>query len=172
LPTNSTEEVTFQFNDTETASLERTFRGIRLMPEDVLASGDNATEQWLVENGYRVQEGPRGNIHPGWWETAKCAAAIDASIGTNVVSAAKLLKIKKYLAALGGFKKAAELLLKGSTWEERLRIGGNALVGLAAEILGVLPDHEQLHLKVLGNGCGPAHDLLTIFWRKFLIIVV
>lgn len=59
-----------------------------------------------------------------------------AFIGTNIVSAAKLLRIKKYIQALGGVRKAAELLLKASNWEERLRIGGGALVGLAAEFFG------------------------------------
>lgn len=73
---------------------------------------------------------------PNWWSIAKCAAAITWFIGTNIVVVSKLIKIKKYIAALGGIRRSAELILRASTWEERLRIGGGALVGLASEILG------------------------------------
>lgn len=73
---------------------------------------------------------------PNWWSIAKCTAAIVAFVGMNLVSVSKLLKIKKYIAALGGFRESAMLMLRASNWEERLRIGGGALVGLAGEILG------------------------------------
>ena len=73
----------------------------------------------------------------GWWQDTKCALAIATFIGTNLVTAAKLLKIKEYIEALGGVAEAAELLLRCSTWAERLSVGGTALVNLCAEILGV-----------------------------------
>lgn len=74
---------------------------------------------------------------PSWWEIAKCVAAIAWLIGSNIVIVAKLIKIKQYIAALGGIRRAAELMVRASTWEERLRIGGGALVGLASEVLGI-----------------------------------
>lgn len=74
---------------------------------------------------------------PSFWDIAKCVAAIAWLIGSNIVIVAKLIKIKKYIAALGGIRRAAELMLRASTWEERLRIGGGALVGLASEVLGI-----------------------------------
>jgi hypothetical protein len=74
---------------------------------------------------------------PTLWQITKCAAALTWFVGSNIVIVSKLIKIKQYINALGGFRKSAELLLRASTWEERLRIGGGALVGLASEVLGV-----------------------------------
>jgi hypothetical protein len=123
---------TLKLSDTDIASLEYTFNAILSIPDEVLQAGDIATDKWLVDNGYKPVG---GQITPmGFW---KCATAIIAVIGQNLVAATKLLKMKKYIEALGGFSKAAKLLLKASTWEERLRIGGHALVGLTAEISGI-----------------------------------
>ncbi len=73
---------------------------------------------------------------PSWWSIAKCAGAIATFVGTNMISVSKLLKVKKLIADLGGIRRSAELILRASTWEERMRIGGTALVALAGEILG------------------------------------
>jgi hypothetical protein len=131
IPSNAT----FKLSDTDAASLEWAFGAILNIPDDVLQAGDLATNKWFVDNGYKVAGGEVSTL--GFWDTLRCAAAIVAFVGTNLVSATKLFKIKKYIEALGGFREAAELLLKASNWEERLRIGGGALVGLAAEILGI-----------------------------------
>ena len=143
LPANlTTQELAFNFtNPTDYSSLDYVLTTILSIPDDILLAGDNATAAYLKPLL------PNNPIHPGedptsgpanldFWDTLKCAAAIVAFIGTNIVSAAKLLRIKKYIEALGGVRAAAELLLKASTWEERLRIGGGALVGLAAEFFG------------------------------------
>ncbi|PCK70543.1 hypothetical protein PL1_2861 [Paenibacillus larvae subsp. larvae B-3650] len=74
---------------------------------------------------------------PNWFQIAKCAGAITWFLGTNVFSVYKIIKIKKYMQELGGVFEAAELMLKASTWEERMKYGGKALVGLAAELSGV-----------------------------------
>lgn len=120
-------------NDTDTRNaVNQIFTAIIAIPSAVLDAGDNSTTTWLTENGYRSR------IHPAsWWQQAKCALAILAFIGTNLVSAAKLLRIKKYIEALGGASEAAALLLKCTTWAERLELGGTALVNLAAELFGV-----------------------------------
>ena len=73
---------------------------------------------------------------PSWWSIAKCAGAIAAFVGTNMISVSKLLKVKKLIADLGGIRRSAELILRASNWEERMRVGGTALVALAGEILG------------------------------------
>lgn len=74
---------------------------------------------------------------PGWWKVVGCAAAITWLIGSNLLAVAKLIKIKKYIQALGGVKAPARLVVGATTWEERMRVGGSALVGLAAELVGV-----------------------------------
>lgn len=78
----------------------------------------------------------RDLIERGFVETLKCAGAIAAFIASNAIAAAKIIRIKKYIEALGGVKEAAELLLKASTTAERLKEGGEALALLAGEILG------------------------------------
>lgn len=74
---------------------------------------------------------------PSAWQVTKCAAAITWVIGSTVFAAAKILRIKKYIAALGGIKSAATLLMGATTAAERLEIGGSALMNLASEILGI-----------------------------------
>ncbi|MFC4076708.1 hypothetical protein [Salinithrix halophila] len=60
---------------------------------------------------------------PSWTKIAKCSGAIAWFLGSNAVPAAKIIKAKKYIKALGGLRKSAMLLIKASTWEERLREG-------------------------------------------------
>ncbi len=79
---------------------------------------------------------------PNWWDVAKCTAAITWVVGSTVFAASKILKIKKYIKALGGTKDAVQLMLRASTAEERLRVGGTALMGLASEVLGVAAVRE------------------------------
>lgn len=73
---------------------------------------------------------------PDWIKIGKCSGALAAFVGGNLIAVSKLLKIKKYINALGGFGEAAKLLVQASTWEERMRVGGQALVGLAGELTG------------------------------------
>ncbi|MBV4423298.1 hypothetical protein [Clostridium tyrobutyricum] len=74
---------------------------------------------------------------PNWTKIGKCAGSIAWAIGSGCFAGAKLLKIKKYIAELGGLKTAAQLIVGATTWEERLHAGGYALVNLAAELTGV-----------------------------------
>lgn len=66
----------------------------------------------------------------------RCAAAITAFIASNAIGAAKILRIRKYIEALGGVRASAKLLLEASNTAERLKEGGEALALLAGEILG------------------------------------
>lgn len=74
---------------------------------------------------------------PTFWDVTRCVASIAWFIGTNIVAPLKLLKIKRYIEALGGVRASANLMLRAATWAERLNVGGGALVGLAAELLGI-----------------------------------
>ncbi|WP_257131989.1 hypothetical protein [Bacillus toyonensis] len=64
---------------------------------------------------------------PGWIKIGKCSGALAAFVGGNLIAVSKLLKIKKYINALDGFGEAAKLLVQASTWEERMRVGGQLL---------------------------------------------
>lgn len=72
-----------------------------------------------------------------WWKVTKCVASIVQLLATTAVPAAKLLKIKKLIEGLGGAKQAVELMLKATTRAEKLKVGGDALVQLAAELMGI-----------------------------------
>jgi hypothetical protein len=74
---------------------------------------------------------------PSFWKILACTAAVLAFIGGNMIFVAKIIRIKKYINALGGARRAVELMLKGSNWEERFKYGGQALVNLAGELAGV-----------------------------------
>ncbi|UYO35464.1 hypothetical protein NF868_15700 [Bacillus zhangzhouensis] len=74
---------------------------------------------------------------PDWSKIAACSAAIVWFIGSNLFAAAKIIKVKKYVKELGGIKETAKLLAGATSWEEKLKIGGKAFKGLAAEITGV-----------------------------------
>lgn len=74
---------------------------------------------------------------PDWVAIGACSAALTWFVGSNLFAAAKIIKVKKYINALGGFKETAKLIVQATTWEEKLRVGGSALKSLAAEITGV-----------------------------------
>uniref|UniRef100_UPI00402AA794 hypothetical protein n=1 Tax=Bacillus sp. DX2.2 TaxID=3073452 RepID=UPI00402AA794 len=82
---------------------------------------------------------------PDWAKIGRCASALAVFVGSNLVAVSKILKAKKYIKALGGFKKSAELLLKASTWEERLNVGGTALANLGAIVFGT--DQVNRHCR-------------------------
>ncbi|MFC4619207.1 hypothetical protein ACFO4N_10825 [Camelliibacillus cellulosilyticus] len=74
---------------------------------------------------------------PNWFKIAACAGAIAWFIGSTIFTAAKIIKVKKYIKALGGVANAAKLMLKATTWEEKLRVGGKALMNLGLELSGI-----------------------------------
>ena len=145
----------FNFTSDFDFALDRLLAEIDEIPDDVLEKGDEALHQWLVEHGNRAGNEKlkrddnseaenlslleRGELaaRASLWKIAKCVAAIVQLLGTTAIPAAKLLRIKKYIKALGGTKKAVELLLKATTRAEKLKVGGQALVALAAELLGI-----------------------------------
>lgn len=153
-----------EFDDETQGSLAYIFNAIDSIPDDVLAAGDDATNKWLVDHGYRSnstagvkrdedhasvwERAPEPQPEEGldsvelakrvnWWKVAKCVGAIVQLLATTAVPAAKLLRIKKYINALGGAKQAVQLLLKATSRAEKLKAGGEVLVNLAAELSGI-----------------------------------
>lgn len=136
-----------KFTDDHAKALENLLSGLFAIPDNVVADGDEAVNTWLIDNGYRAKG---AKIPPNYvardepnilvrsfWSVTKCVASILAVIGSTLIPVAKIARIKKLIGELGGVKKAVELMLKASTNEERLKIGGQALVLLAGEILGI-----------------------------------
>jgi hypothetical protein len=150
-------ELTINNNSMTATELNKAFTAVMAIPVSVLKAGDNATANWLDSHGYnntQVAKPDGVEIPDSWWQAAKCALAIATVIGSDLIAAAKIIKIRKYITELGGVAEAVELLLKCSTWyvrllrrplsyahttdrAERLQVGGAALVNLAAEILGI-----------------------------------
>ncbi|MDR0690661.1 MAG: hypothetical protein LBF32_01060 [Streptococcaceae bacterium] len=55
---------------------------------------------------------------PNWVKITLCAGALGWLVGSAVVAPAKLLKIKRYIQALGGLREAAALMV-GATHLQR-----------------------------------------------------
>lgn len=149
----------FNFTSDHYFALDKLLAQIVEIPEVILEQGDEALHKWLVDHGSRPDntklrrdaededstdpESPslleRGELiaRASWWKIAKCVAAIVQLLATTAVPAAKLLRIKKYIEALGGARQAVELLLKATSKAEKLKAGGEALVNLSAELLGI-----------------------------------
>jgi hypothetical protein len=161
LPINTAAD-NFNFTTDFDFALDRLLAEIDEIPDDVLEKGDEALHEWLVANGHRAgneklkrdadgtafdEDGDEENLsiiergelaaRASVWKIAKCVAAIVQLLATTAVPAAKLLRIKKYIKALGGAKQAVKLLLGATTRAEKLKAGGQALVALAAELLGI-----------------------------------
>lgn len=66
-----------------------------------------------------------------------CSTAIVKMLAGNMIAASKILKITKYMNALGGVKEAIQLVWGASFNFEKLQVLGGALGGLAAELAGV-----------------------------------
>ena len=94
--------------------IEEIFRIIETTPDNEL---ENMSEEQLINYfntkiekiEFRAEESKNFITPYGWWENTKCGAAIVAVFGGTVFAGAKLLKLKKYIKALGGVKEAAYL---------------------------------------------------------------
>ncbi|MCI6206620.1 MAG: hypothetical protein SPK00_10820 [Corynebacterium glucuronolyticum] len=72
-----------------------------------------------------------------------CAGAIGFLIAGNIVGAAKLLKIKRYINELGGVAEAVQLM-KGATFScKKMKVAGGTLGSLAAELTGIADVKEE-----------------------------
>ncbi|MGL6234428.1 MAG: hypothetical protein ACRC20_03705 [Segniliparus sp.] len=113
---------------------------------------DEAAAKLSKLTGTPLQEKPSGEVpvnaligaHEGMWDDlwdgAKCAGAIIFAIGSAVIPAAKILKIKKLIEGLGGVRKAVDLLFVAGTSEEKaaaLGEAGELVKNLGMELLGI-----------------------------------
>ncbi|KAJ4298334.1 hypothetical protein N0V88_003360 [Collariella sp. IMI 366227] len=116
-------------------SLDRLLSEIEEIPEDKLKRNEDSGEAEVHD----LSIFERGELiaRASWWKIAQRVAAIVQLLGTTAIPAAKLLRIKKYIKALGGTKQAVKLLLGAASKAEKLKAGGQALVALAAELLGI-----------------------------------
>lgn len=106
---------------------------IDAMPDSVVEQGDAAVQAYLSAH----LPGKGGVMAFGWWQTAKCVAAITGAIASGAVPAAKLLKLKAFIKKTGSVKEAAYLLIRVAKGEEKLSELGGALGGLAGSVLGI-----------------------------------
>ncbi|KAM0272847.1 hypothetical protein ACHAQH_008561 [Verticillium albo-atrum] len=144
-------------------ALELALTEFMSIPDEVLLKGDDATNDWLVENGLRdgdddlkddKDDGPisaRSDVNSlsilerdelearGPLQVAKCIFAISKAIVSTAIPAAKILRIKRYLKLLGGVRKTVLLLVRAKTTKQRLKLGGRALVNIANELFGIKP---------------------------------
>lgn len=99
----------------------------------------NTLVQWV---GFTADTAFPVVADPNWWEVLECAGAIAFVVGSTLFVGAKLARINRYIEALGGVRQAARLIMGATSAEERLRVGGQALVALAAELAGVTAIEE------------------------------
>lgn len=126
--------------------IEEIFRIIETTPDNQL---ENMFEEQLINYfntktekiEFRTEESKNFITPYGWWENTKCGAAIVAVVGGTVFAGAKLLKLKKYIKALGGVKEAAYLVYLyfyyGQLPKEGAKNLGKFVLNLAEMILGI-----------------------------------
>lgn len=136
----------YNFTEDFGPALAYTFNAIASIPEEVLAEGEEATNKWFIENNYRsaavelatdADEAAAALEARGFWQVTKCVGSVMWAIGSTAIPVAKIARIKKYIEALGGVKKAVQLMLGATSKAEKLKAGGQALVNLSAELLGI-----------------------------------
>lgn len=113
----------------EAADIENGLELIYSIPDQVLQQGDKVSQEWLADHR-PASTTTRAN-------TWGCTAAITLFLGTNLVSAAKLLKIKRLIAELGGVREAMQIMWGTSFSYEKMREAGGALAALAGEFFGI-----------------------------------
>ncbi|PLS28272.1 hypothetical protein CGZ88_0434 [Bifidobacterium anseris] len=109
-----------------TEALRRLLDHYESIPDIVLEQGDVALQAWKEAH---PQEG-----RAGFWG---CAAAVAGVIATTAFPAAKILKIKKLIKALGGVRSAIKIMAGASFNYEKLKALGGAAAALAAELTGI-----------------------------------
>lgn len=114
----------------------------------MVAQGDTAVTAWLEANTASVSP-----MLATWWDIARCAAAIALAVGGIALPAAKILKIKQIINAMGGVRNFGKAvievfkLIRGTPSLPGLAFGqavfevfknfGQIIVDLAAEVLGI-----------------------------------
>lgn len=95
----------------------------------MLEQGDLALQTWQNTHGYGMSP-----FRANFWG---CAAAVAGVIASTAFPAAKILKVKKLIKALGGVKSAIKIMAGASFSYEKMRALGGAAAALAAELTGI-----------------------------------
>ena len=110
--------------------MEKTLNVINSIPDDVLAKGDKATQEWLEKD-------PKAQELTEEASVAGCTAAIAVLLAGNLVSVGKLWKIKRQISLLGGVKKAVHSMWRHGFAYNKMIAAGGALGALAGEFFGI-----------------------------------
>lgn len=111
------------------SGLTQFFEQVNAVPDAVLQQGDAATHAWLKD---RQNGGPQARA-----DVMGCVGGITMAIGGALIPAAKILKLKKLVAELGGIKEAVQAFAgAGFSWEKIQALGG-PLAALDGELLGI-----------------------------------
>lgn len=105
------------------------------IPDEVLAQGDSATQKWVSQNLLQNSASNTGGARTASF--LGCSGAILATIGSTAIPAAKILRIKRYMEALGGTWEAIRILWGASFSYEKLQALGGTAAALGAELLGI-----------------------------------
>ncbi|MDK8799382.1 hypothetical protein [Corynebacterium coyleae] len=118
--------------------MEADLKTIMSIPDEVLLQGDAATQTWVQQN---LVTGTPGVTT--YASVLGCTGAITGMIAGNLVGAAKLLKIKRYIKELGGVAEAVRVMWGASFSYEKLQALGGAVGALAAELVGIAGVQEK-----------------------------
>lgn len=112
---------------------EQFFTIVMSIPDSVLAQGDLATQAWLQAHYGHLPQAD-------FWG---CAWALGQLIVSTAIPAAKLLKLKKAIQALGGVQNAVRLLAQhGFNANSLKRLGGAAY-----ELVEIILDIKDVREK-------------------------
>ncbi|MFJ2925360.1 hypothetical protein ACIPIU_10095 [Streptomyces massasporeus] len=117
----------------EDAQWEALFTTLTSVPDDVLEQGDEATAAYLKQELNRKPVPGKGMVGFGW-PSFGCMGAVAVAIGTNLLPAAKMVKIVK-VAKRVGVKRIVSAIKairkgKGHTLANDLQWVGAQLLGL------------------------------------------
>lgn len=153
-PSDTPAPVPFPFDDDDSNEqvLEKTFEAVASIPYGVLDDGEEATNTWLIEHGYRhpgpsprsLSDAPpltpvTGIINvkrQGWASIIKCAFEIGKVILESSIPLAKLRRIKELIELLGGARQVGKMLLKARSWDDLKNVGGPLLYELGDLLFG------------------------------------
>ncbi|OLM09510.1 hypothetical protein Ae706Ps2_5972c [Pseudonocardia sp. Ae706_Ps2] len=109
---------------------------ISAVPDSVLRQGDSVAQDWLRSHYSVVGGQSRASV-------VGCVGAIGVAVGGVLVPAAKILKIKKLVAQLGGVKEAVQTFWGASFRWEKIQAIGGPVAALGAELLGITAVRTQ-----------------------------
>ena len=125
------------------------------------ANGNNIETQYSVKGDTVIQTVDFNEetafpivADPSAWQVAACIGALAWAIGSAAVVPAKILKIKKYIKALGGLKKSVKLMMGATSAAEKGSRAWKALKRLGCVILDIGLIYKNCKVKTLAKKLG------------------